>query len=394
MPAQTMLAKIRHLLATHVHPEVDWWSRERLALLVLGIIQARHAAPARIASALDQLGVCDASPESLERRIRRSENDQHLSAELCVHPLARQYLLLGQPQELLLVVDPTTQDDRVVMVTIGIWYRGHCLPLVWTTWPAQVPLEGSGFWLRIACLLDLAAPLLPAGVPVIWLADRAFGSPAFTDLLTRPGWHYVVRIQQATIFRDRCGVECPVVSLVPCPGSRAKRQGQAFKKRGWRSASVVALWGQGYREPLCLVTDLRPRWLVLRIYRRRYGIEALFRTYKSHGWQWEQGQVSDLVHLDHLLVAMALALWLVVVVGNKVAQEILARPATERRHTVPWVGKRSLFTLGLQRWQSMLLGRAPCPLPDRLDGWDARTWEAQITQHHAVPYIFARRLHP
>jgi len=388
LPGHAVLAKIRHVLVTHIDAQVDYWSRERLALLTLGVIRAHSAAPARMATALHNLGVTLGTAESIERRIRRSENDPQLTAELCVHPLARHYLLFGQPQELILALDPTTQDERVVMVKVAVCYRGQSLPLVWTTWPAEVPLQGDRFWVRIAGLILQAAALLPPGVPVTWLADRAFGTPAFIDLVSRPGWHYVVRVQRGTLYRDRRGRERAVDTLVPYRGSRGKGHGLLFKKRGWRSASVVALWGQRYKDPLCVVTNLRPRWAVRRLYRRRYGIEALFRNYKTHGWQWEQGQVTDLVHVERLLVAMAVAAWLAVLVGTQVAHELLARPATGHRYTTPWVGKRSLFTLGLAGWARMLSGREPCELPDTLVDWEARSWQTQITQHHAWAFIF------
>ena len=150
---------------------------------------ASQMAPARIAQALHTLGLSDAKAESIERRIRRIENDTSLRAATCVHPLAQQRLRFGQPSELVLVLDPTTQDERVVMLTATVWYRGRALPLAWAVWPANTPLVGQGFWDRVAALLAEVAPLLPVGVSVTWLADRAFGTPAFTDVVTAYGWH-------------------------------------------------------------------------------------------------------------------------------------------------------------------------------------------------------------
>lgn len=311
--------QIRQVLSEHIDPRVSSSSLERLTLLVMGIIKAEHAAPARIAKALDQLGLTAATVESIERRVRRIENDPSLQAASCVHPMARAWLQCGQPQRLILIIDPTTQDERVVMVTVSVWYRGRALPLAWAIWPGQQPLTNAGFWERVAALLQIVAALLPVGVPVVWLADRAFGSPAFTALLEPYGWDYVVRVQDKTRFRDHLGQEFQIAALVSQPNCRTKRHGQVFKKRGWRWASVVAFWGQRHASPLCLVTSLAPRWEVIALYRRRYPIEAMFRHYKSYGWQWELGQVTDLAHLERLLVGMALATWLVLLVGTQVA---------------------------------------------------------------------------
>lgn len=386
--------QVHQLLAESVDPRVSASSLERLTLLVIGIIKADHASPARIAKALDKLGFSQASPESIERRIRRIENDPSLQATSCVHPFARARLQFSRPDRLVLIIDPTTQDERVVMLTVSIWYRGRALPLAWAIWPAQQPLTDAGFWERVAALLQIVAELLPLGVPVVWLADRAFGSPAFTDLLTPYGWDYVVRVQDQTRFRDQQGREFQIATLVSRPNQRTKRSGQVFKKRGWRPASVIAFWGTRHVSPLCLVTSLPPRWDIIALYRRRYPIEAMFRHYKSYGWQWELGQVTDLAHLERLLVGMALATWLALLVGTQVATELLAQPATGQRRTRPWVGKQSLFTLGLHR-----LGRWLHAITDRLlawtlADWDAPNWSAQITTHHARAFVFALKLPP
>jgi Transposase DDE domain len=279
------------------------------------------------------------------------------------------------------------------MLSAAVWYRGRALPLAWALWPANTPLCGPGFWQRVADLLDLVATLLPVGVPVTWLADRAFGTPAFTDLVVAHGWHYVVRVQGQTHYRDGMGREQEVRTLVARRTDRCKRRGWVFKKADWRTASVIAYWGRRHDKPLCLVSDLPPQWRLIGLYRRRYPIEGTFRDYKSYGWQWEQGQVTDLQHLERLLVGMALATWLALMVGTQVAAELLARPPSGRRHTRPWAGKYSLFHLGLQRLQQWLSGRLPRQVAWRLSDWEAPTWQAQICAHHAQAFIFAQHPH-
>ena len=391
MSARDVKAQVRCLLDPHLPEEVGDSTRERLVLLILGIIESRSASPARIAEAIKKLGLSGATVESIERRVRRIENDPALEVTWCFHPFARSRLRFGRPKELVLILDPTTQADRVVMVSASVWYRGRALPLAWMVWPANQPLEGARFWERIATLLDQVASLLPAGVPVTWLADRAFGTPCFTDLVTERGWHYVVRVQSQTRCQDRQGSCLPIGHLVSQRGARAKLLGRVFKKRGWRDASVVAYWGRRYESPLCLVSDLPPCWRLIDRYRRRYPIEASFRDYKSLGWRWEQGQVTDLEHLQRLLVGMALATWFALCAGTQVAQEQLSKPPTGRRRTLPWIGKRSLFYLGLQRLGQLLYGSESSPLAAQLTQWEAPNWQKQIFSHHAKAWIFAPR---
>jgi hypothetical protein len=389
MPASEVYQGVYRLLQGCLSEEIDESSRTRLALLVTGIIGAKHAGPARVASALHKMGLRDAKPESLERHIRRIENDPEISATICFHPFARWRLLYGKPRRVFLIVDPTSQEDRIFMVSVAIWYRGRALPLAWTTWEANTPLTGKRFWERIEELLTLVSELLPKDIPVICMADRAFGAPAFTDLLAKRGWHYVVRVQGQTVCQDCTGKTRRIEHLVQTTGQRAKMKGKVFKSKGWRTASVVVFWNGSYRSPLCLISDLPPDWNLIEYYRRRYPIEALFRDYKSSGWQWEKGQVKNPDHMERLLVGMALATWIVLCIGSQVAQEILSKPSSGKRYTRPYEGKFSLFTLGLERLLHCLTSDL-CFQPHwLLTDWDKNNWQTQIRSHHAFTFIWA-----
>jgi hypothetical protein len=277
------------------------------------------------------------------------------------------------------------------MLTAAVWYRGRALPIAWAIWPANQPLEGDCFWQRVEALLSLVAELLPQNIPVIWLADRAFGCPAFIDLISNFNWNYVVRVQYQTKYKDRRGVEGQINQLVQRPGQRQKLRAQVFKKQGWREASIVAYWGIRHSSSVLLVSDLPPKWELIYLYRQRYPIEATFRHYKSYGWNWEKGQVTDLEHLQRLLTGMALATWMALLVGTQVAAEILARKASGRRRTIPWVGKRSLFSLGLQRLKQWLHGHFMLQWGCKLSGWDSPKWQSEIYFHHARAFVFARQ---
>ena len=137
MPVPRLHGQVRSFLKSHLDG-ISETTLERVTLLVVGIIGARSAAPARVASALRKLGLSGAKAESIERRVRRIENDPEVTATLCFHLLAQMRLCLERPTELLLILDPTTQDERVVMLSASIRYRGRALPLIWATWPANV----------------------------------------------------------------------------------------------------------------------------------------------------------------------------------------------------------------------------------------------------------------
>ena len=321
--------------------------RLRLAVVVPGRRRAQRASPARVAPALDLLGLSTAPAESIARRMRRFANAPPLDATRCVQPFARAHLALGTPSQLVLVLDPTSQDDRLVRLTAAVWYRGRARPVAWALWPAKQPLEDERFWPRGATRLATVAALLPAHVPVPWLAERAFGTPAWIDLLTAHGWHDGVRGPGQTRSQDVTG-HCPRLdALVPTRGQRAKGAGQGWKKRGWRTARVVVSWGPRHDTPLALVSDLPPPWAMRARSRQRSPIAATLRDDTSHGWHWEHGQVTALAQVEPLLVAMARATWRALYAGVAQATAARARPATGETPSVslgPALGATALRT--------------------------------------------------
>ncbi len=375
MSAREVYQQIEALVAENVDGGVDASSVERLSLYVTGMLRAKDGSPAQA--------------ESLERRIRRMETDQEITAETCFHPLARAHLAYGKPQQLVLIVDPTCQEDRLVMVCVNVWYRGRALPLAWAVWPGNTPLAEEGFWQRVARLLDAVARLLPHGVPVIVVADRAFGTPIFTDCVTAHGWDWVVRVQSQTLYRDLQGRVGSIGGLVRFRNQRKKLRGWAFKKGGWREASVVVYWGRRHKKPLCLVSSLRPGWGILHLYRQRFPIEATFRDYKRYGWRWEQGQVTDLAHMQRLLVGMAIATWVALMTGTWRALLLLKQPPTGKRFTRPWYAKLSLFQLGLDLLAEWFLANQLPFFIWGLTDWMAPTWSIQLKNHYAHAFVFA-----
>lgn len=203
--------------------------------------------------------------------------------------------------------------------------------------------------------------------------------------------------------RDHQGREHGLKALihrhVAAPGQRWQARGWIFKDAGWREASVVASWAPGAPERLVVITDLPPRWVVLRHYDQRFWIEPDFRIDKASGWQWEASQVTDLDHVERLLVAMAWATLLVVCLGLAEARTRLQTFATatrrsHRRPPKPAHARESLFTRRL-RLARCWLARAVCP-PFRwlLTHLTAPAWNTAWYRSQSRRYLFAQPVRP
>jgi hypothetical protein len=270
---------------------------------------------------------------------------------------------------------------------VSLAYQGSSLPLAWDVWEQNVPLPEGRYWQAMDAVLDQAAALLPAGVEVIVLADRAYDIPPFIDRIQAHGWHVIVRLKDGgTVrFRDQQGREWALATLigqqVPAPGRRWKARGSLFKKAGWRAMSVVSLWAAGYDQRLTVLTDLPPTWCVAAWYRRRFWCEPGFRNAKSRGWQWEHSQVTGAERTKRLLTVMAWATVLVLCLGHQEAARRLQQVPDRRigRHGPgkPRAVKDSLFLLGLIAVGSWLYGAVRRHIHLRLPDLIADSWEHQ-----------------
>jgi hypothetical protein len=386
---------------------------KRLALLVVGVVAAQGVTLARVADELLSLGLTRATQaDSIKRTLGRILGDERLDPRTWFEPALAACLdwagLLQGSKRLLLAVDESSKRDQVHLLRVGLPYWGHCQPLVWDIWPQNRPLApANGYWQRVDAVLARAATLVPGGLQVTVLADRAYDIPAFIDRLGAFAWHWAVRLKAkaSTRFRDYQGREWPVKALLRqhlwAPGMRWKCRGWLFKEAGWREASIVAYWAFNEDEPLVVISDLPPRWDLLRLYGSRFWIEPGFRSDKQLGWHWEACQVKKLAHQERLLLAMAWATLLTLCLGlaeAKARLSSLKRRRVRTKHGQPFVGEprhaeQSLFTMGLRRSRDWFYGIGNRAIHWLLSELDADSWQ-RVWYHYQSQRYLSKTVRP
>lgn len=373
-------------------------SVERLALLVTGIMATKSCVLTRVAQKVDSLGLTRAGEAaSVERRLRRTLGDRLLVRKAYDAFLA-EVVPWDELDEITLILDESSKRSHLHLVRVSLAYRGAVIPLAWTVWRQQEPLPEGRYWQELERVLHRVQRLLPAGREVTLVADRAYDVPPLIDRLQALDWHWIIRCKgNGTVrFLDHGGTEWSLAALldqhVPAPDHRWKARGKLFKQAGWREASVVAIWERTAEERLVVITDLPPRWEVLRRYGVRAWIEPGFRNEKSRGWQWEESQVPSLTHHHTLLLAMAWATVLTLLLGTREAETALTRVTTRRRRRatpqVPFHARYSLFSHGLQAVQYWLDRHAFRTLPEHLPHAPLITWNDHWYGTLARHYIF------
>jgi hypothetical protein len=320
------------------------WPARRLALLITGLLLARHTALPRVAAQLRRVTPA-AQADSIERRLRRSLADAAFETPGLFERLARASLARLPAGRYLLILDDTEQTTHCQLSTLALAYGGRALPLAWCRWTG--PLHGS-YWRQIEGVFCQAARLLPPQVHPVVVADRGIVSPRLIQLIQSYGWDYLLRARAPTLLRlpdQSRGVRLRTLVRAPsAPG--VVLTGWLFQTRPiW--THVVAVWKRGYQEPWLLISNLDLGLGLVELYARRMQVEALFRDAKSGGFEWELSRVLRAERAQRLLLGIMLAIWCAVLLGE----------ASMRAGEIPAYGRRQHAVSLLRRGLDWL--RAP-----------------------------------
>jgi hypothetical protein len=375
-------------------------STRRLASLVLGVVASEQCGLRRAAGELGAMGLRPAQDASTARRLRRTLADARLD-DGAGYGTALHAVVDWVPDEpVVLALDESTTPGGLRVLRLSLTYRGGCVPLAWQVWDSQTKLPRGGYWRHIDAVLDQAAAVLPPGLRVVVVADRAYDGPAVIDRLAARGWAWIIRVKARSklVWRHPDGHEQPLREVVGTalvqPGTALQETGETFKKARWRAVHLVGAWGVGYAEPLVVLTNLAPDETLLARYGRRFWIEAAFRHDKGKGWQWEQSQVRDPAHQWRLLLALAWASLLVLSLGAaQAAQAVAAFQARTGPLPTSTHPRDSLFHVGLGRIRARLYGTVRGSLPWRLPHLTAPSWCAEWRALHQ-PHPLSQSVRP
>jgi len=313
MPPRVLYQRLCQQLLLCV-PALGVWQRRRLALLVTGLLLARHAALPRVAAQLRRVQRT-AQADSIERRLRRTLAETDFETPHVFEYLVRASLSHLRPGQYVLLLDDTQQSTRCTLSTLALDYGGRALPLAWCRWSGK--LHGA-YWQQIDALFDQAARLLPAGVRPVVVADRGIASPTLVGLIQKHGWDYLLRVNTNVTIRvaDQPRERLHLGQLLKAPvGPAVMLSGWVFRDTPvW--AHALAIWRCGAPEPWLLVSNLDLGRRLAELYARRMHVEALFRDAKSGAFEWELSRVWRAERAQRLLLGIMLAIWCAVLLGE------------------------------------------------------------------------------
>lgn len=299
-----------------VHPGLRQTVVRKLALAVGAMIEGRTPNTVELANLLP----LDTERQDMrEQWLRRLLKNPLLRSETVIAPWARQELeqAARHGQVVLLSMDQTELGDRMAVLMVCVRVGERSLPLAWR---AEAGAANIGFAGQRG-LLEQVRAWLPAGAPVLLLADRFYPSGELLRWLQARGWRYRLRLKGNLLVDTGEADETTTGALARdvteryLPGVRLFAEGVA--------TNVGILHEAGHEEPWIIAMDCPPNRAAVLDYAARWAIEPTFSDFKSRGFDLEASQLEHAERLERLILIMALAMHWCVRIGR---DDALHRP--------------------------------------------------------------------
>jgi hypothetical protein len=325
------------------------WRDERhlqtLAWMVGGLIQAEGV---KLTAWVPFVHSRARYAQSTQRRFRRWLGNRRIEVSPLYGPLIAQALQEWGTHTLYLALDTSLLWNQYCLIRLSVVYRGRAVPIVW-----DVIEHGSSSVTHAAyeALLDMVPPLLPAGVQVVFLADRGFADTALLAQRRRLGWHFRIRLK-ATFSVLRSGQPAgKVEDFSLAPGRALFLHNVAITAECFGPVFLALARHSRTGEYWYIVSDEPTSLHTFTEYGHRFDIEENFLDDKSNGFQLESSLVRDAAALTRLCLVVAVATLYLVAQGTQVVA------AQKRRWVDPhWLRGNSYLRIGWQ-WVKTALAR-------------------------------------
>jgi hypothetical protein len=338
---------------------------QTLAWMVGGLIQAESVnLPAWIPFVQSRAQYA----QSTQRRFRRWLGNRRIEVVPLYGPLIQQALQDWGTHTLYLALDTSMLWNQYCLIRLSVVYRGRAVPIVWEViehGSSSVPHEAY------EALLAAVPALLPAGVKVVFLADRGFADTELLAHLRRLGWHFRIRIK-ATFTVLRPGQPaCKVEDFSLAPGRALFLHNVAITADQFGPVSLALARHSSNGEYWYIVSDEPTSVHTFAEYGRRFTIEENFLDDKSNGFQLESSLMRDADALTRLCMVLAVATLYLVAQGTQVVAQQKRRwvdPHWLRGNSylrIGWHWVKTALVRGWELFATLHLSGSPDPEPSR-----------------------------
>jgi Transposase DDE domain len=337
---------------------------------------------------IERLAACFPLPikyESRRKHIQRFLTLSSLSLPLFCFPIIQSIIQkeFTEGSRLILTLDRTQWQENNILL-IAVIYKRRALPIYWHI----LNKRGSSNLSEQQAVIRPILRLLKK-YELVLLGDREFHGVELSYWLktqkSAESIYFIFRQKQATHLKKHKGEYQKLSQTGVYPGTRLFIKNiNITKNKGFGYFNIAAYWKRQYKgklekEPWYLLTNLDNFEEVIKIYRQRMGIEAMFKDCKTGGYNLE-GSRANTQRLTNLILLIALAYTAAVLKGKSIkksgCQQYISRlteaSRKENRHSNFWVGiYGNLWIIGWEFLQDLvreLLDLNPHKLPSYQNG--------------------------
>jgi len=304
-----------HLLLYHnlKNQFLQWMPKERItrvrnfALLITALYASKSVHLSKIANKLPVQG----KVPSLTNRLWRLLDNERIKVQDWYSPLLEKMTTaLGSSMRVFLLVDTTKVGFNHRVLTIGAAFKKRALPLAW-----KVEKGSKGHTsheVQIA-LFQYVARFLTQITDIWVLGDSEFQSIPLLKWFGKQGWNFVIRLKGSVKIK-RKGNDWIKISSLPLSEGETYYAGwvRVTEKHdaGWYW--LILHWEKGENEPWYLLSNKEGKRRLIKYYRRRMWIEALFGDVKGHGFDLEATHLKNAARINRLVLAVFIIfVWLI-----------------------------------------------------------------------------------
>jgi hypothetical protein len=277
---------------------------ETLAGLISGIVESKSTNLPHIASKVPDGNKVD----SRVKRFTRWVSNDVIETEIYFLPYAQDLLASLVSRPIALVMDGSTVGRGCLALLVSVIYQKRALPLAWLVVKGR---KGHFPETSHLALLEQVHPLIPAQAQVTFLGDGEFDGTALQATVEGYGWHYVCRTAK-NIILCRADHEFAFETIPLEPGTQFSLPEVTLRHHDYGPVHAIGWWGEGYDEPIYLLTNFADVDEACGWYRKRARIETFFSDQKSRGFNLHKSHLSDPQRLARLMMAACLAyIWII-----------------------------------------------------------------------------------
>jgi hypothetical protein len=275
-----------------------------LAGLISGIVGSKRTNLPLIASHVPD----GTLPDSRTKRFSRWINNPDVDAAVYFLPFAEPLLRGLASRPLALIMDGSTVGRGCLTLMVSVVYQRRALPIAWLVVKGR---KGHFPEDTHIALLEQVRPLIPAGAQVVFLGDGEFDGADLQDTIDGYGWRYVNRTAKNIILCG-AGEEFNFENVAVQAGELISLPHVTLRNQNYGPVHAIAWWGQGYDEPIYLLTNIADVAEACQWYQKRARIETFFSDQKSRGFHLHKSHLSDPTRLSRLMIATCLAyIWII-----------------------------------------------------------------------------------